>query len=330
MSADFWAGYISGAAGIIVGNPFDVIKVRLQAGRTASSTLADRPAPRSTASPIPEAVPHSPRARTPLLPSAPYITSFESIPRPFAGIAGPILGYGALNALLFVSYNRTESALRHALGVDDGQITGAQAGLATWTAGAVAGLATWVVSTPTELVKCRAQLGSPSYQSLDVARQVWRTEGLRGLYLGGVVTALRDSIGYGFYFWTYAQLTRGWARGGQDDGILAEAGKVLFAGGISGIATWASIYPLDVIKTRVQAQVAETARPGETRAKRIGAWEVYKQIRREGRGLLFRGLPVCCFRAFLVNAVQWGVYETVMFELGQGSWAKQPSTEVAL
>ena len=32
MSADFWAGYISGAAGIIVGNPLDLIKTRVQAG----------------------------------------------------------------------------------------------------------------------------------------------------------------------------------------------------------------------------------------------------------------------------------------------------------
>jgi hypothetical protein len=34
MSADFWAGYISGAAGIIIGNPLDLIKTRLQAGDT--------------------------------------------------------------------------------------------------------------------------------------------------------------------------------------------------------------------------------------------------------------------------------------------------------
>jgi solute carrier family 25 carnitine/acylcarnitine transporter 20/29 len=41
MSADFWAGYISGAAGIVIGNPFDLIKVRLQAGSPiASSPLA--------------------------------------------------------------------------------------------------------------------------------------------------------------------------------------------------------------------------------------------------------------------------------------------------
>jgi solute carrier family 25 (mitochondrial carnitine/acylcarnitine transporter), member 20/29 len=32
MSADFWAGYISGAIGIVVGNPLDLLKTRLQAG----------------------------------------------------------------------------------------------------------------------------------------------------------------------------------------------------------------------------------------------------------------------------------------------------------
>lgn len=35
MSADFWAGYVSGAAGILIGNPLDLVKTRLQAGKTA-------------------------------------------------------------------------------------------------------------------------------------------------------------------------------------------------------------------------------------------------------------------------------------------------------
>jgi solute carrier family 25 carnitine/acylcarnitine transporter 20/29 len=48
MSADFWAGYVSGAAGIIIGNPLDLVKTRLQAGKVApaadaTSTLATPP-----------------------------------------------------------------------------------------------------------------------------------------------------------------------------------------------------------------------------------------------------------------------------------------------
>jgi solute carrier family 25 carnitine/acylcarnitine transporter 20/29 len=42
MSADFWAGYISGAIGIIIGNPLDLIKVRLQASGPAETSVSPR------------------------------------------------------------------------------------------------------------------------------------------------------------------------------------------------------------------------------------------------------------------------------------------------
>lgn len=40
MASDFWAGYISGAIGIIIGNPLDVIKVQLQAGQAPAGEAA--------------------------------------------------------------------------------------------------------------------------------------------------------------------------------------------------------------------------------------------------------------------------------------------------
>jgi solute carrier family 25 carnitine/acylcarnitine transporter 20/29 len=40
MSADFWAGYVSGAVGIIIGNPLDLVKTRLQAGSSAPEPAA--------------------------------------------------------------------------------------------------------------------------------------------------------------------------------------------------------------------------------------------------------------------------------------------------
>jgi solute carrier family 25 carnitine/acylcarnitine transporter 20/29 len=48
MSADFWAGYVSGAAGIIIGNPLDLVKTRLQAGKGFIETdaIATTTAPR--------------------------------------------------------------------------------------------------------------------------------------------------------------------------------------------------------------------------------------------------------------------------------------------
>jgi solute carrier family 25 carnitine/acylcarnitine transporter 20/29 len=299
MSADFWAGYISGAVGIIVGNPLDLIKVRLQATPSA---------PFATATPS----------------ALSYTSQFSSAGSLIRGATAPILGYGALNALLFVSYNRTSDFLNaNELGAPPNLWT-------TWLAGAIGGLATWVVSTPTELVKCQAQLSSST--SWSITKTVLRNEGVRGLYFGGVVTALRDSIGYGFYFWSYELSTRymvsrmrdtsGQLPQGNSKVGIEEAAKVLLCGGLAGVVTWASIFPLDVIKTRVQTQVQDgrETRPlldgSSSQLRRLGATELAKNAyRNEGLSVFFRGLGVCSIRAFIVNAVQWAVYEWVMQEL---------------
>ena len=284
MSADFWAGYVSGAIGILVGNPLDLIKVRQQAsGRAATN---------------------------------PHLRNLVGLA---TGTAAPVLGYGALNAILFVFYNRTEAALNKALGSENNLWV-------TWLAGAVGGLATWVVSTPTELIKCRAQISSTPSSSWDITKRVWQTEGLRGLYFGGVVTALRDSIGYGFYFWTYEGLGRSWpsddGQRGLNSSSFHEAPKILVCGGLAGIVTWASVFPLDVVKTRVQTQLYDSSmehrqllegQSSNLPVRKMGAMEVARATYRQGGvRVFFAGLAVCSIRAFIVNAVQWGVYEWMM------------------
>ncbi|ORY58815.1 mitochondrial carrier domain-containing protein [Pseudomassariella vexata] len=294
MSADFWAGYVSGAVGIVIGNPLDLIKVRLQAK---------------------DAIP----AQT----TVSYARQFETPSSLVTGTAAPVLGYGALNALLFVSYNRSEAAINNYLAISPNLWT-------TWAAGAIGGLATWVVSTPTELVKCRAQLSLPPTSSWKIARQIVKSEGFRGLYFGGVVTALRDSIGYGFYFWSYELSTQLITSSKQEKSLTKDAARVLLCGGLAGVVTWASVFPLDVIKTRVQAQTNEPAAMAllgdQTKVhRRAGAIEVAKEAYRQG-GLrvFFRGLTICSVRAFVVSAIQWAVYEGIMHELDQG---KQRSVE---
>ncbi|KAM0511735.1 hypothetical protein ACHAPE_009525 [Trichoderma viride] len=284
MSADFWAGYLSGVVGIVVGNPLDIEKVRQQTTRDAIGK--------------------------------PFSQSSVAFMK---GTAAPIFGYGALNALLFVSYNRSEAMLKDAASTRD-------AGWVTWTAGAMGGLAVWVVSAPTELIKCRAQMSTPATSSWTIFKQILRTDGVKGLYHGGVVTALRDSIGYGFYFWTYELAHRYWpaaATAGDTASGRRETSKVLLCGGIAGIATWASVFPLDVIKSRLQTQQyppSVLAYRGIASKERGGAWRIAKDTYREG-GIrpFFRGLSICSVRAFLVNAIQWAVYEWIMSEMSMSN-----------
>ncbi|KAI0150621.1 mitochondrial carrier [Xylariaceae sp. FL1272] len=329
MSADFWASYLSGAVGIIIGNPLDMIKVRLQASHPQPQIFTS-----INASDFPTTFTLSR-----------YFKKASSL---VTGSAAPALGYGALNAILFVTYNRTEEALNRSWYINTSSAhsplypsssTGSNL-WTTWLAGAAGGLATWVISTPTELIKCRAQLAdrtSSSASSLNIARRIIRTEGIRGLYCGGVITALRDSIGYGFYFWAYelgGRLMRTKSEQGrsvpEDDNSMTElsstslssqdAARVLLCGGVAGVVTWASIFPLDVVKTRVQAGkegsghlgLATAATPLlETSAsRRRGAIEVAREAYQEGGiRIFFRGLTICSARAFIVNAFQWAVWQ---------------------
>ncbi|KAI5283551.1 hypothetical protein KEM54_002042 [Ascosphaera aggregata] len=306
MSADFWSGYASGAIGIIIGNPLDLIKTRLQAAPNISNTLHTLQGLKS---------------------------QFDNASSLVRGAMAPVLGYGALNALLFVAYNRSLTTLAPEVtnptepdGVSLSKI---------WLAGAVGGMASWVVSSPTELVKCRAQLATDAkVNSWTVSRDIVKQYGLRGLYYAGAVTGVRDAVGYGFYFWAYELCKRSMVSIEKEESNMAMALKVLLCGGIAGITTWASVFPLDVIKTRLQAQrdssstkplmsKTPSASPGESR--RLTTWEMIRSVyQTEGVVSFYRGLGICSLRAFMVNAAQWAVYEWMMKSLT--SPAPQSST----
>lgn len=337
MTPDFYASYISGSLGILIGNPLDLIKVRLQSQTGTTS-------PRLTPTQYPDI--------------------FESASTLVRGTAAPILGYGALNAILFMTYNRTfvfleqhdifgPSLLRKSsFSMEEASTTDSSNLSNIWIAGAVGGLATWAISTPTELIKCRAQVSRSASTALPscllIGRKILRTEGIQGLFRGGVVTALRDSIGYGFYFWSYELATRLMASKTGDGFYSSPAGeraKVLLCGGVAGVTTWASVFPLDVIKTRVQTQFLAPSSPASSSSspihspispqtllnaqiplldsrtrlkagevnKPLGAWQITKTAyRAEGFGVFWCGFTVCCVRAFIVNAVQWAAYEWIM------------------
>ncbi|GJJ68184.1 solute carrier family 25 (mitochondrial carnitine/acylcarnitine transporter), member 20/29 [Entomortierella parvispora] len=248
---DFIAGYISGVAGLIIGSPLDVLKVRLQAQGSSPSVGRSIPQNKSTLS---------------------TMVQNEGIRSLFKGIASPIVGLAGLNSILFASYSATMRAFDVLSPVPGGAAKMAALGgealqplSHVFAAGFVAGIACFLVSTPTELVKCRAQVMAAKLDpnasaaalsesgSWKVAKDVVQRFGFRGLYQGGWVTILRDAPGYGVYFLSYEGLKRVLeVPPGDTSGI--NTWKLLFAGGMAGTLSWASIYPLDVIKTRLQTQ----------------------------------------------------------------------------
>lgn len=342
MSADFWAGYISGAVGIIVGNPLDLLKTRLQAGSTdvhatSASSLRSNFDKAGTLLRGMPSLHYKCRPHLCLYPTYSFVKSDSQMEDEITitGATAPILSYGALNALLFVSYNRTLTLLDPLSSPSHPSSSLPK----IWLAGAAGGLATFVVSAPTELIKCRAQVAKASSpntptSSWAIAARIFRAEGIRGLYHGGMITSIRDAVGYGFYFQSYEIARRIFSS--PNDDVWTAKYKVLLYGGIAGVVTWASIFPLDVVKTRVQTQPWPALgfdgdrRPlldteGQTKVldRRKGALELARQAHREeGIAVFFRGLGICTARGFIVNAVQFFVYEWVMELLHQGRIGK--------
>ena len=157
-------------------------------------------------------------------------------------------------------------------------------------AGCAAGVSQSLISCPMELIKTRAQLRSTSV--LSCLRNTIHTEGgVRALYRGYWATVARDAPAFAVYFSCYELLLK-FSKNSNPSTLL-----LLFAGGTAGAASWLAIYPLDVIKSRLQADTT------------------YKSMRHcikhslgeEGIGVFVRGVAPTLVRAFPSNATTFAV-----------------------
>ena len=88
----------------------------------------------------------------------------------------------------------------------------------------------------------------------------------------------------------------------------------LIAGGLSGITAWVVSYPLDVVKTKVQAFPVGAPRPSWAQPHRWlpdeGCIAITRHIiKTEGMRGLWRGFVPCIIPAFPANALGFVVYE---------------------
>ncbi|XP_039740156.1 solute carrier family 25 member 47 [Pteropus medius] len=165
--------------------------------------------------------------------------------------------------------------------------------------------ASWPAAVPTQCPALPVTLGAgPKYRGpLHCLATVTREEGLRGLYKGSSALLLRDSHSFATYFLSYSILCEWFAPTGQSQ---PDVSGVLMAGGCAGVLAWAVATPMDVIKSRLQAD-------GQGRQLYRGLLHcVVASVREEGLRVLFKGLALNCCRAFPVNMVVFVTYEAVL------------------
>lgn len=122
---------------------------------------------------------------------------------------------------------------------------------------------------------------------------------------------LRDIVGFCFYLPVYEiALRRLMAVAKTETG--REVGAPMLAGGIAGVSCWWSILPLDVVKSRLQAD--DPTRP-RYHGLRHCITETY---RAEGLKAFVRGWHVAALRGFPACACLFLVYEQTIRILTYG------------
>ncbi|KAL6985782.1 hypothetical protein U1Q18_019155 [Sarracenia purpurea var. burkii] len=294
VAKDLISGTIGGAAQLIVGHPFDTIKVKLQ----------------SQPVPLPGQTPKFSGA----LDAVRQTIASEGPRGLYKGMGAPLATVAAFNAVLFTVRGQMETLLRSEPGAP---LTVNQQIIC----GAGAGVAVSILACPTELIKCRLQAQSAVAESgsaavavkyggpMDVGRQVLRSEGgVRGLFKGLVPTMAREIPGNAVMFGVYETLKKFLAEG-EDTSNLGR-GSLTVAGGVAGASFWLFVYPTDVVKSVIQ--VDDYKNP-----KFSGSIDAFRKIvAAEGVKGLYKGFGPAMARSVPANAACFLAYEITRSSLG--------------
>jgi len=165
------------------------------------------------------------------------------------------------------------------------------------------GFITSFLVTPIERVKVLLQSSSVYKNELDCIQNVIAKEGVVGIFSRGLCPTLaREVPSYGIYFLIYGILIQ--------LPLAAQLGNLapLVFGALTGMASWIPVYPIDVVKTLVQAN--------DGSSQDVGALEVTKQLYND-RGIrgFFDGLTPKMLRAAINHSVTFYVYDLILHSL---------------
>ena len=208
-------------------------------------------------------------------------------------MAPPLLGIALQNAILF----GLQGYFRRFV---DESVKGEM------IAGALTGISQTVVTTPIELAKIKLQIqGTGSKMSnaerrykgpIQTILQIRRESGVTGCFRGLLGVLVRDTPATAVYFGSFAYLNNLFIPEDGDINSLRPS-VLLVTGGLAGMLSWAGLYPIDVVKTRVQAEGF----------KPYGRYSSYMDcamvsFKEEGYQWMTKGFGATMLRAFPVNA----------------------------
>jgi hypothetical protein len=361
-SRQFISGSVAGCVGQIIGHPLDSIKVVMQTSLSSSTNSSTTTSSSSILSARRTAIEmyNSQYGIKSFFRGLSLPLMTKSIEQCIAfGIKGTVQNFleqqqhqhqrqqQKSSSILF--YNNIE--------IDDSY----KAGLS----GCIAGACTSLILTPVYLVKVQLQATTtiaatataaaassirPQPQPplltgpiMAIKTTVSRLGWWKGMYTGALPTFLGTSIGYGFRFATYDKtvyyieqiiIIQDDDNNNNNNNNNSNSKRknilpVIIGGGLAGMATWLSHYPLDLVANKMMADVILTSTSTDSSSSSSSTTNIIKkqQHKNKNTGMInqfriiyqqygfkgyFRGIGPCLLRAFPVNAAIFVSYEFCM------------------
>lgn len=123
-------------------------------------------------------------------------------------------------------------------------------------AGGVAGAASRTATAPLDRIKVILQVQTARASIGPAVQSIWKEGGLLGFFRGNGINVLKVAPESAIKFYTYEKLK---SVIGDANGDIGTMGR-LVSGGLAGAVAQTSIYPMDLVKTRLQTCVCESGR----------------------------------------------------------------------
>ncbi|KAF9622461.1 hypothetical protein IFM89_031667 [Coptis chinensis] len=124
-------------------------------------------------------------------------------------------------------------------------------------AGGIAGATSRTATAPLDRLKVVMQVQTTHGRIVPAIKDIWREGGLLGFFRGNGLNVLKVAPESAIRFYTYEMLKGVITEArGENKGDIGTAGR-LVAGGMAGAVAQTAIYPMDLVKTRLQTCACE-------------------------------------------------------------------------
>ncbi|KAL4962966.1 carnitine:acyl carnitine antiporter [Aspergillus stella-maris] len=236
----FAAGGAGGVCAVVVGHPFDLVKVRMQTAAPGLYSGAMDVVRKTIAR--------------------------EGLVRGlYAGVSAPLVGVTPMFAVSFWGYDLGKTLVSSLSEVEVKHNTPQYTIGQISAAGFFSAIPMTLITAPFERVKVLLQIQGqnppppgekPKYSGgMDVVKQLYKEGGIRSVFRGSAMTLARDGPGSAAYFAAYEYIKRSLTPKDANGNVTGELSlpAVLAAGGAAGIAMWIPVFPVDTIKSRLQS-----------------------------------------------------------------------------